>query len=385
MDRAMKILLLEDLEEDAELIQRTLKKQGLNHEARRVDTREEFSGALDDFKPDVILSDHALPLFNSLEALNICKHKHTDAPFILVTGAVSEEFAVNCLKQGADDYVLKSNLVRLPSAIQNAIRQREHEMKRKSAELALRNQNEELLKINRELDSFVYSVSHNLRAPLMSVLGLIQLVQNENQTNGEALARYFGMMEQSVHKLDETLKEILEYSRNARSELTTGPMSFRQLVHDAFERMKYMKGSESIEKMIEIEEDQPFYSDGYRVSVVINNLISNAIKYSDPRKPQRFIRIKGKVDDQGLTMRIEDNGIGIGPDYINKIFNMFFRATERSEGAGLGLYIVREAVDKLRGRIQVESEPGAGTVFTLSLPDLRNKIEQNRNVLAAHP
>ena len=161
MEKELKILMLEDVQDDVGLIERTLKKQGVVFTSKRVDTHDEFVHALDNYNPDVILSDHALPQFNSIEALTICRKKHNDVPFILVTGTVSEEFAVHCLKQGADDYVLKSNLVRLPSAIKNALKQRHHDHKRKKAEKALRKQNEELVKINKELDSFVYSVCRN--------------------------------------------------------------------------------------------------------------------------------------------------------------------------------------------------------------------------------
>ena len=242
MHKELKILMLEDLQDDVGLIERTLNKQGIVFISKRVDTREEFIDALMNFSPDVILSDHALPQFNSLEALTICRKEHVDVPFILVTGTVSEEFAVSCLKQGADDYVLKSNLVRLPSAIQNALKQRHHEHKRKKAEKALRKQNEELVKINKELDSIVYSVSHNLRAPLMSVLGLINLVQIEGKKPDSNLAGYFDMMQQSIHKLDETLKEILDYSRNARSQLNIERIDFQKMVEESFDRMKYMEG-----------------------------------------------------------------------------------------------------------------------------------------------
>lgn len=370
MEKELKILMLEDLEEDVGLIERTLNKQGIVFTSRRVDTREEFVEALDSFDPDVILSDHALPQFNSLEALTICRKQHVDVPFILVTGTVSEEFAVNCLKQGADDYVLKSNLVRLPSAIQNALKQRHHELKRKNAELALRTQNEELVKINKELDSFVYSVSHNLRAPLMSVLGLINLVQVENKKAQPNLNGYFDMMQQSVHKLDDTLKEILDYSRNARSGLNIEPVDFQRMLEDSFERMKYMDGSEHIRKSISVDAQAPLYSDAYRLSVIVNNLVSNAIKYRDPKKPVSEISIDAVVNREGLTAIFKDNGIGISPDYIRKIFDMFFRATDRSEGAGLGLYIVKETIDKLRGEIIVDSAIGEGTTFRLTIPNL---------------
>ncbi|HEX8038738.1 MAG TPA: response regulator, partial [Chryseosolibacter sp.] len=146
MDKVLKILMLEDLQDDVGLIERTLRKEGMNFSGRRVDTHDEFTESLKTFQPDVILSDHALPQFNSIEALKIVRKQSVNVPFILVTGTVSEEFAVSCLKEGADDYVLKSNMVRLPSAIQTALKQRQLEQKRRKAEYALRKQNEELIK-----------------------------------------------------------------------------------------------------------------------------------------------------------------------------------------------------------------------------------------------
>jgi signal transduction histidine kinase len=386
-EKELKILMLEDLQDDVGLIERTLSKQGIQFTSKRVDTRDEFVEALDSFDPDVILSDHALPQFNSLEALTICRNQHIDIPFILVTGTVSEEFAVSCLKQGADDYVLKSNLVRLPSAIQNALKQRHHEHKRKKAEKALRKQNEELVKINKELDSFVYSVSHNLRAPLMSVLGLINLVQVENKKADPdpELNGYFAMMQQSIHKLDDTLKEILDYSRNARSEMNIEKVDFQRMVEDSFERMKYMDGSDQISKTISIDSKGPLFTDPYRLSVIINNLVSNAIKYRDVNKSQSTISIDAKVTDAKLSVVFRDNGIGISEDYINKIFDMFFRATDRSEGAGLGLYIVKETVDKLHGDIFVESVIGEGTTFRIDIPNMKMAKQSVSGKSVLHP
>lgn len=367
--------MLEDLQDDVGLIERTLSKQGIVFVSKRVDTREEFSEALTSFDPDVILSDHALPQFNSLDALTICQKQDIDIPFILVTGTVSEEFAVSCLKQGADDYVLKSNMVRLPSAIKNALRQRHHEHKRKKAERTLRQQNEELVKINKELDSFVYSVSHNLRAPLMSVLGLINLVQIENTKNDQRVNQYFTMMQHSIHKLDDTLKEILDYSRNARSELNLERIDFKRVAEDSFERLRYMEGSDQITKSVCVEGSSEFYSDVYRLSVVISNLVSNSIKYRDVHKDHSIIDIAATINAASLEIVFRDNGIGIGPTFIGKIFDMFFRATERSEGAGLGLYIVKETIDKLSGTIEVESAIGQGTTFRIRIPNMKIESE----------
>jgi signal transduction histidine kinase len=339
----------------------------LEFETRQVDTRESFLRALKEYQADVILSDHSLPQFDSIEALALSKEHASQVPFILVTGAVSEEFAVTCLKDGADDYVLKSNLARLPNAIRNALKQREAEEAELRAAQALQSQNAELKKINKELDSFVYSVSHNLRAPLMSVLGLLDLAKHENHKT--ELDLYFSMMETSIHKLDETVKEILDYSRNARQNLSIEKIDLGKMIDDHFDKMQFMPGSQSIQRIITIEEKANFHSDSYRLSVIMNNLISNAIKYHDPQKEQSFIRISVTVDEEKATMIFEDNGIGIEERYLDKVFDMFFRGTEKNKGAGLGLYIVKEAVDKLNGKVSIQSRVGQGTLFSLELPN----------------
>jgi signal transduction histidine kinase len=209
----------------------------------KVDSRQGFIDALKNYEADVILSDHSLPQFNSIEALELYRASGLQIPFILVTGAMSEEFAVDSLKQGADDYILKSNLIRLPNAITNAIKQRKDEAIKIKNSDAVFTQNNELIKINTELDTFVYSVSHNLRAPLMSVLGLVNLAKIEDAKHQNFFGEYFKMMEDSVHKLDETLKEILDYSRNARQDLIIEQTDIRKIITENLDRMQYMPGS----------------------------------------------------------------------------------------------------------------------------------------------
>jgi signal transduction histidine kinase len=339
----------------------------LNFETMRVDSKAEFLEALRLYKADVILSDHSLPQFNSFEALKLCRRLGVAIPFILVTGSVSEEFAVTSLKEGADDYVLKSNLIRLPNAIINALKQKELEKERKQSDKAIREQNDELVKINRELDSFVYSVSHNLRAPLMSVLGLLNLAKM-NETK-EEMSQYFEMMEHSIQKLDNTLKEILDYSRNARKEIEIKQINIREIIDDSIERLLYMEGSEKVRKTMNVSGQSTLYSDAYRLLVILNNLLSNSIKYRDPKKSDNFVHFDINIEKTSLTIRVQDNGIGVAADFLPKIFNMFYRATEKSDGAGLGLYIVSETVQKLGGKISVQSEYGVGTTFEIELPN----------------
>lgn len=369
MEKNLKILVLEDMEDDLELMEYILTDAHLEFTTKRVDTRDDFVAALKNEKIDVILSDHSMPQFNSEEALEIYRESGLKIPFILVTGAVSDEFAVNSLKQGADDYILKSNLTRLPSAILNAVKQREAEAAKVLANEAMQKQYEELMKINKELDSFVYSVSHNLRAPLRSVLGLINLARLEDDKRGNYFNEYFGMIETSMNKLDETLKEILDYSRNARQDVSIEKVDIEKLLHDNLEKMQYMPGASKIVKRIHIDEGIGLYSDKYRLSVIFNNIISNAIKYHDKHKTESFIRISIVVTNDKVRMEFEDNGIGIDKEYQNKVFDMFFRATLVNEGAGLGLYIVQEAIEKLQGSVVISSHIGKGTTFVIEIPN----------------
>ncbi|MEI9920620.1 MAG: ATP-binding protein [Bacteroidota bacterium] len=376
MERVLRILMLEDIVEEAGLIERVLKKAKLPFVSIRVDGPDEFVGALDSFNPDVVLSDHALPQFNSIEALKVCRSRGLMIPFILVTGTVSEEFAVNCLKQGVDDYILKNNLSRLPAAILNSLNQREMESRRLVTELKLRDQNEELTKtndllrkINMELDNFVYSVSHNLRAPLMSVLGLVTIARMEEKRQDKSSDHLFNMIEHSIHRLDDTLKEILDYSRNARTETSISEVHLEAIFNDTLERLRYLKGFDRIKKQIRIDSDVPIYCDAYRLSIIFQNLISNSIKYQDVEKKESFINVEADITENEIQIRFSDNGMGIREEYHSRMFSMFFRATEKSEGAGLGLYIVKESVVKLGGEISLDSTFNEGCTFNIRLPN----------------
>src|SRR5260370_24928243 len=138
MDRKTRILIFEDVATDAELIERELRKANIAFTSQRVETKEGFSKALLEFEPDIILSDYSLPQFSGLEALRLLKEKNTRVPFILITGSLTEEIAVLCMKEGADDYLLKASLKRLPSAVLKALKKKECEKDREKDVAALR-------------------------------------------------------------------------------------------------------------------------------------------------------------------------------------------------------------------------------------------------------
>lgn len=364
-EKKLKILMLEDNPEDAFLIERVLRKDKMVFVTERVDSREEFCESIGRFQPDVVLSDHGLPRFNSREALKISLKERAAAPFILVTGTMSDEIAISCLREGADDYILKGNLSRLPLAIRRAIKERRLEKLKREARYALRSQNRELVKVNSELDKFVYSVSHQLRGPLASVMGLLNIAE----TGPANIQEIHTMMRRSVMKLDETLKEIIDYSNNARSEVTSSEIDWRNLINVAMGKLLYLHNANKAQVIIDDSGAMfPFYSDPGRLAIIFNSLLSNSIIYAaHDRPPVIHVRIDVAYDTVAIT--ITDNGIGISEKTLPHVFNMFYRGSDRSSGAGLGLYITKETVKKLGGQVIIQSRESRGTVVTVTLPN----------------
>jgi len=239
----------------------------------------------------------------------------------------------------------------------------------KETQQMLEVQNEELKKINSELDRFVYSASHDLKAPLASVLGLINIARlSQNQ---EEISQYLRLMETSVRKLDNFIREIIAYSRNSRLELAQDLIHFEQILEEAYENVKYLENYERLDRRLSIEGDVPFYTDSKRLLIIFNNLISNAIIYQNTLAEESFIEIKVRLQPEKAEIHFIDNGQGIAPEHLDNIFKMFYRASQDSKGSGLGLYIVKETIDKLGGSIEVSSVYGEGTDFYLVLPNLQ--------------
>lgn len=245
---------------------------------------------------------------------------------------------------------------------------------KKQSEELLKSKNEELKKINEELDRFVYSASHDLRAPLTSLLGLINIAQSDRYING--IAEHLELMRRSVLKLDSFIIDIINYSRNARLDIEVEEIDLKALVTDAMANLQYVISTEKIEKRINIVQKVPLYSDSKRITILLNNLISNAIRYHNLILDDPYIEVKGKVTKKKARIDVIDNGKGIGKQYLNNIFAMFFRASDDSKGSGLGLYIVKETVAKLNGKISVTSEVGEGSTFSIVIPNLRSPKNQ---------
>lgn len=225
----------------------------------------------------------------------------------------------------------------------------------------------ELRKRNTELDNFVYSVSHDLRAPIASVLGLLNLARKDKDLAMKDV--YLDKITNSALQQDSFIREILDQSRNSRLEVNKDEIFFEPLINETFNQLKFATATgTAVEKVVNVKQAGSFYSDRWRLKVILNNIISNSIRYRNGHDP--VIKVNVNIENHKAVVEIEDNGRGIPKEHIPKIYQMFYRATDDGAGSGLGLYIVKETMDKLKGQINIESEEGRGTVVKLEIPEL---------------
>ncbi len=236
---------------------------------------------------------------------------------------------------------------------------------RKINERQIQKQNDELKKINQELDQFVYSAAHDLRAPIANVLGLVKLLKMEDLN--PTAEQYVSLQEKSLDKLDEFIRSIVDYSRNSRLDLLKNEIEFNTYIQEITNQYAYFDNAEQLTVSINVKQNTPFISDPNRLSIVMNNLVSNAVRYMDISKKKPYLKIRVEVNPGEATITVEDNGVGIEKEHLGAIFDLFYRANSDSKGTGIGLYIVKEAVAKLRGKIEVTSDFGKGTTFALRL------------------
>jgi signal transduction histidine kinase len=182
---------------------------------------------------------------------------------------------------------------------------------------------------------------------------------------------YLKLVEKSVNKLDTFISDLTNFSRNGRLEINITRIDFKSILRECLENLKYMENADRIKTIINIKENFDYFSDSTRISIIFQNIISNSIKYQNLRVENSFVKIDITTEKDHAEIKISDNGKGIKEEYLDKIFNMFFRASQESYGSGLGLYITKQVVEKLGGNIEVNSSLGFGTEFSISLPDLK--------------
>ncbi len=378
--------MLEDQAADVKLATRALRENGLNFILKRVETGADFTREIQEHPPDVILSDHALPSFDGIAALEIARKQVPDIPFIFFTGSLHEESILDTLKLGATDYVSKRRTKDLAPAVRRALREKEEMLRRRRAEEALRKSQEQLARwnieleqrvaertaqleaANEELEAFSYSVSHDLRAPLRHIDGFVEILQNgaaskldkESQENLRTIA-------DAARKMGRLIDDLLAFSRTSRARMTKRNVSLQNLVREALRHVERETEGRDVEWIIgdlpEVEGDPNM------LRQALINLMSNALKYTRPRARAR-IEIGASSTGKETVFFIRDNGVGFDMQYANKLFGVFHRLHRANEfeGSGIGLANVRRIIHRHGGRTWAEGALDHGATFYFSLP-----------------
>lgn len=310
----------------------------------------------------IIISDQRMPEMTGVEFFDSIKDTYPEPVRMLLTGYTDIESVIQAINEG--------NVYRYISKPWE-----EHELKMTidnaldfyNAKNELRQRNQELEKAYDELEKFVYSASHDLRAPLASVLGIVQLAKMEN-TNAD-FGEYLNKIESSISKLDLFIQNIISYYRSEKLELKLTKIDLKKLICSAIESFEYFETAPEIDFQMEVEQNATILGDEARLKLIINNLLSNAIRYQKPDEKHKQVSIKAENKDNQTSISIKDNGVGISEKDLPKIFDMFYSTVSENSGSGIGLYIVKETIGRLSGSIKVESVPGEGSTFTVKIPE----------------
>ena len=234
---------------------------------------------------------------------------------------------------------------------------------RKKTELQLK------YKVN-ELNTFMYKATHDLRSPLASLSGLVKIAKETAEQ--PELKTYFNMIDTSVNRMDKLLIDLVSIVNVTQGKLTISVINFEILIDEILESLKNRPGFSSIIFKKNIKSDSLFFQSDFRlIYSVLQNIIDNAIKYrKDSSLVDAIIIINISIVKNNAQIIVSDNGIGIASELLDKVFDMFFRATAESTGTGLGLYIVKNSVEKLGGEIRIESEEKHGTSVFINLPNI---------------
>jgi signal transduction histidine kinase len=310
----------------------------------------------------VIISDQRMPGMTGVEFFESILEKHPHPIRILLTGYTDIQVVVEAINRGQVYRFIDKPWD--PQALSVAIKNAYDIF---HTRLLLREQNVQLKKAYDELDKFIYSASHDLRAPLASVLGLVKVSQSDDINK---MPDYMHMIETTVHKMDVFVQNVIKYHRSNRLDVEISHIQFEKLINEILEDLHNNKIAENF--IIEKNITEPVYirSDESRIRIILSNIILNSLKFFDEAKTVRKLNIKIDSSSEKTFIVIEDNGVGVSDEFHEKIFEMFFRGNHKNAGSGVGLYVANEAAKKINGSIKIKSTPSVGSRFTIELPNL---------------
>jgi signal transduction histidine kinase len=366
----LRVLLVEDSEDDALILGQHLERGGYELDVLRVDTADTFKRALDQGGWDIVLSDYVLPGYNGLDALRAVQERKLDVPFIIVSGNIGEETAVEAMRAGADDYVMKSNLARLVPAVERELRDSRLRRLRTAealrAEDALAERTLELERSNRELEEFANIASHDLSAPLRVTAGYLELFDHRH---GDSVDEQGKLLLESAFRGTERMQRLIDdlllYARASQDPLQLADVDTAALVRDVVEDFS----TEIADKGAEVEVDPlPHIHSVYApLSQVLHNLIGNSLKFTNGKTPQ--IQISACKLDRVWRFSVRDNGIGVEPRHVETTFRMFQRLHgAKYPGTGMGLALSKRVVERLGGELWHEPASKGGSIYHFTIP-----------------
>lgn len=373
MARPIRILHIEDDLNDAELIASFMSAEGLSFDIFRIDSREEFLSALEECSYDVILADFSLPSFDGFSALRIAAEKCPDIPFIFVSGAIGEEMAVDMLKMGATDYVLKDRLSRLVPAIQRALKEADQKAKNKRLE-------EQLIHAQKmeAVGQFAGGIAHDFNNILTVIKGFASILVEELDGPKGPLKDDIKRIISAAEKGSDLVRDLLAFSSRRKFEPVETDLNGIIKKSESF-ISKVLKKSMSLRINL-VSEDLTVRADSRQIEHCLINLAANArdamaeggvltIETSRSELDEEFIASYafGKPGPYAL-ISVRDTGTGIDEETRKSIFDPFFTTKEIGKGTGLGLSIVYQIIKQHKGYVNVCSEAGKGTTFLIYLP-----------------
>ncbi len=356
-DQQLRVLIVEDIESDAELIELELKRAKTPVTAQRVETREDFLQALDSFTPNIILADYRLPYFSALEALDILHQKQIDIPCILVTGSQSEEIAADCIKRGADDYILKQSLIRLSTAIRHALEKREAKQKRDRAEEALRKSKEQLRTLAIHLQSIREDerarISREIHDELGQTLTALKMdllwLRGKLEAQGGAVTPLLQTINSMVGLIDSLIQTIRRISTELRPRVLDdlGLIAAIEWQTNEFRsRMGIACRFTSTVEELDLDKDR-----ATAVFRILQETLTNVARHAKAT----HVEIRLDIKDRVLVLEVKDNGIGIVEDALDKI-------------TSLGLLGMKERALVFGGEVNFHGIPGSGTTVAIRIP-----------------
>ncbi|MEW6084048.1 MAG: response regulator [Chloroflexota bacterium] len=390
---SIKILHLEDNPNDAELQDEFLRADGFEVASTRVDTREGMIDALDRGEFDLILADNRMPGFNGLAALAVAREKAPYIPFIFISGTLGEEVAIESLKNGATDYVIKQRLERLSPVVRRALDEAEEHRERQRAEASERDANLKLQRLNAELeqrvaartaelkralkikDEFLANVSHELRTPLNSIIGLSESLSDEVIGSlNDKQKNYINTISESGRHLLDLINEVLDLAKieAGQMRLNRSSVEIRAVAQASLRLINQLAQEKGQVIQLDLQGQLDFiHADERRLKQMLVNLLSNAVKFT-PRGGTVGLEVSESQEDNVVKFTVWDTGIGIAEEDLTNLFRPFVQLESdldrQAAGTGLGLALVAQMARLHGGSVSVESELGKGSRFSISLP-----------------